>query len=97
LTATRRLALAAEAGGALALLLRPDEADPAPSAAATRWRVVAAPSHAGRARFRAELVRCRGAAPAAFLMEWQDEAHRLAVSAAFHDRAVRPSPARLAG
>lgn len=97
LTATRRLALAAEAGQALALLLLPDAADPAPSAAATRWRISAAPSHAGRPRLRAELFRCRGAAGATWLMEERDEAHRLAVSAALYDRAADPYPARLAG
>lgn len=96
-TATRRLTLSAEAGQALALMLLPDTPDPAPNAAATRWRISAAPSHAGRARLRAELFRCRGAAPATWLMEERDETHRLAVSAALHDRAADPYPTRLAG
>ncbi|WP_081873469.1 ImuA family protein, partial [Sphingobium chlorophenolicum] len=43
LTASRRLALAAEASGVTAFLLRVG-GDPAPSAADTRWRVAAAPS-----------------------------------------------------
>ena len=43
LTASRRLALAAEASGVTALLLRIG-GDPVPSAAETRWRVAAAPS-----------------------------------------------------
>jgi protein ImuA len=43
LTATRRLALAAEGSGVTALLARIG-GDPAPSAAETRWRVAAAPS-----------------------------------------------------
>ncbi|HKT76798.1 MAG TPA: hypothetical protein VJQ78_08685 [Sphingobium sp.] len=43
LTASRRLALAAEASGVTALLLRID-GDPVPSAAETRWQVAAAPS-----------------------------------------------------
>lgn len=43
LTASRRLALAAEGSGVTALVLRID-AEPAPSAAETRWRVAAAPS-----------------------------------------------------
>ena len=45
LTASRRLALAAEQSGVPLLLLRVD-AEPAPSAADTRWRVAAAPSQA---------------------------------------------------
>lgn len=43
LTASRRLALAAEESGVTALLLRIG-GDPVPSAAETRWRVAAAPS-----------------------------------------------------
>lgn len=43
LTASRRMALAAEASGVTALLLRIG-GDPVPSAAETRWRVEAAPS-----------------------------------------------------
>jgi protein ImuA len=97
LTATRRLALAAEAGGAPAFILRRDESDPPPSAATTRWRISATPSRSGRARIRAELFRCRGAGSATWLMEWNDETRRLAVVAALHDRAADPAPARLAG
>lgn len=68
LTATRRLQLAAEAGGALGLLLRPDAAHPAPTAAVTRWRVgplPTAPVGAGldEPRWRLELLRVRGGAP----------------------------------
>jgi protein ImuA len=97
LIATRRLALAAENSGALALVLRRDESDPAPSAAATRWRISAAPSHGKHARLRAALFRCRGAASATWLMEWHDETRRFAVSAALHDRTADPAQARLAG
>ena len=39
LTAARRLQLAAEAGGAVGLLVRPDEEEAGASAALTRWRV----------------------------------------------------------
>lgn len=42
LTATRRLSLAVQKGGGLALLLR-QRASHAPSAAATRWQIAAAP------------------------------------------------------
>jgi len=64
LTACRRLQLAAEAGGVAGLLLRLGEVRTAdPSAAATRWRVAAAPSAAapdepgvGTPRWQVELV-----------------------------------------
>jgi protein ImuA len=46
LTESRRLQLAAEAKGVSALLLRPPGAGGAPSAAATRWLIEAAPSTA---------------------------------------------------
>lgn len=65
LTASRRLALAAEASGVTPLLLR-IEAEPGPSAAQTRWSVSAAPSVAleagapGKPAFTAELLRQRG-------------------------------------
>ena len=68
LTATRRLQLAAEAGGALGLLLRPDTAHPAPTAAVTRWRV--GPLRTAQAgtglddpRWQLELLRARGGTP----------------------------------
>ncbi len=72
-TALRRLQLAAESGGTMALVLRPGAADAAASPALTRWRVTAAPADAGvfaAPRWRLELVRCRGGTPAAWLMEW---------------------------
>lgn len=65
LTATRRLALAAEQSGVTPLLLR-IEAEPDPSAAQTRWSVSSAPSMAlaaqapGRPAFAVELLRQRG-------------------------------------
>lgn len=76
LTASRRLTLFAERSGATAILLR--TADPhAPSAAATRWRVAAAPSRAleanapGSPAFALDLVRQRGGAPSyGWTLEW---------------------------
>lgn len=65
LTASRRLALAAEASGVTALLLQA-EAKPSPSAAQTRWSIHAGPSMAleagapGRPAFIVELLRQRG-------------------------------------
>lgn len=81
LTATRRLALAAERTGATVLLSRV-AAKESPSAARTRWRVAAAPSAplAGMApgvpTLRLELPRRRGGPPAGpWVMEW-DRAER---------------------
>lgn len=84
LTATRRLTLFAERSGVTAILLR-GAPTPAPSAAATRWRIAAARSTPldgdapGHPAFTAELVRQRGGAPLAPLrLEWDRDA------AAFH-------------
>jgi protein ImuA len=82
MVAGRRLQLAAERSGIPALLLRrwrtggEAEAERArPSAAVTRWRVASLPSTSeadepagliGRPRWRVELLRCRGAVPAAW-------------------------------
>ena len=72
-TARRRLQLAAETGGAMALLLRPGGAKTPPEAALTRWRISAAPGTATGPRWRVELEHCRGAMPAAWLVEWSNE------------------------
>ena len=78
LTASRRLALAAEQSGVTLFLLRL-EAEPIPSAADTRWAVSAAPSQAleanapGAPMFEIELLR-RRAGPAG--MRWQLEWNR---------------------
>lgn len=76
LTASRRLALAAEASGVTTLLLRV-EANPSPSVAQTRWRIHAAPSVAleagapGRPAFNVELLRQRGRPDGgAWHLEW---------------------------
>ncbi len=68
LTASRRLQLAAEAGGGLGLILSEGGGTLSPSAAATRWRIDPAPlDQAGdRACWEISLLRVRGgAAPAA--------------------------------
>ncbi len=78
LTATRRLALAAEESGVTPLLLRVDAAD-GPSAAQTRWAVRAAASVAleagapGHPAFDIELVRQRGGSSGG---RWQVEWNR---------------------
>ncbi|MFD2265116.1 ImuA family protein [Lacibacterium aquatile] len=72
LTETRRLQLAAEAGGSLALLIRDGGAA---SSALTRWHVTPAPASAdGAIRWTLDLLRCRGGRPRRLLVEWQDEA-----------------------
>jgi protein ImuA len=84
--ATRRLSLAAAAGGALGLILRtaPDEE---PSAAATRWIIGAAPSSlreaynerlhgAGSPRLTAQLVRNRRGQLGAWILEWNSVEQR---------------------
>jgi protein ImuA len=104
LTESRRLQLAAEAAGVAALLLRPAAAAAAPGAALTRWRLATLPGAiepgmpgVGRARWRAELFRCRGGAAATWEMEWRDETGDLALAAPLRDRPDRTEPARLAG
>jgi protein ImuA len=104
LTATRRLQIAAEAGGSLALLLVP----PAPgksssdkagktvkrasgrlSAATTRWRVAAHPAAAPEAPcWTLILERCRGGGQGAWTLEWNHEALHLRVAAVLGDRAL---------
>jgi protein ImuA len=103
LTASRRLQLAAEKSGALALALRrhpqpPDRIEP--NAASSRWRIAALPSSPlpvpglDRARWRVELVRCRGGNPASWELEACDAQGRLAVPAELADRPAAAQPGR---
>lgn len=101
LTASRRLQLAAESSGALALVLRPHP-PPAgriePNAASSRWRIAALPSSPlpvsglGRARWHVELVRCRGGNSGAWELEACDAQGRLAVPADLADRPAAAQP-----
>ena len=113
LTASRRLQLAAERSGVTAFALRrsrrPD--DPAllePCAAVTRWRVAALPSGPplpgapdvpglSRARWRLELVRCRGGEAGGWMVEACDAQGRLGVVSDAADRQAAPVPWRAAG
>jgi len=78
LTATRRLALAAEKSGVTAFLVR-QAAEPMPSAAQTRWQVRARPSCAqdgapGAAAFDITLMRHRAGLPVmSFCVEWDHD------------------------
>lgn len=85
LTASRRLQLAAETGGVMAIALRrwrlareAEREAAQPIAAVTRWKVAALPGAAGlepgldARRWQAELWRCRGAKPGRWLLEMKD-------------------------
>jgi protein ImuA len=112
LTASRRLQLAAEASGVIAFAIRRSRRhdDPAltePSAAATRWRVGVLPSgpplpHApdvpglGRARWRLDLVRCRGGESQSWSVEACDAQGRLGVAAHLVDGQAAPGERRRA-
>jgi protein ImuA len=107
MAATRRLQLAAEEGGTMALMLkrwRRSGEDPLalPSAAVTRWRLAPVPSAplavpgVGRARWRLELARQRGGEPFTLNVEAPDEEARLALFAGARHRASAQDGARRA-
>lgn len=99
LTASRRLQLAAEGSGVPAFVVRRwrNDAERAsadePTAVFTRWRIAAAPSGASaaaiglcRARWRVELLRCRGAQARSWILEACDAEGRLDLPALLSDR-----------
>lgn len=80
LTATRRLQLAAETGGGLGLLLRPDAGNAPHTAATTRWRVGALGAGRGMEdpRWQLELLRARGGRPGGpWAVTWRAATGRL--------------------
>ncbi|MDQ6436626.1 ImuA family protein [Mesorhizobium sp. LHD-90] len=97
MTASRRLQLAAETSSGIGIAIRrwrrhADATDfGQPTASVTRWRVSVLPSRplpvpgVGRARWRLELIRCRGAESADFEVEACDGKGRLAVPSAMAD------------
>jgi protein ImuA len=98
LTASRRLALAAEQSGVTLFLLRL-EAEPVPSAADTRWAISAAPSLAleanapGAPMFEIELLRRRaGPSGMRWRLEWNRD--RLFFNEPVLPGAVVPLPSR---
>jgi protein ImuA len=92
LTTSRRLNLAAAAHATPLLLLR-TAAGLGASAAATRWRIAAAPAGRDRfgafadARWNVALERCRNGRPGQWLIEWNHVAHRFRVAQGVADRA----------
>lgn len=104
---SRRLQLAAEASGVVALILRrwrlPDAASlfGQPTASVSRWRITALPSSplpttgVGRARWQVDLVRCRGAEPYSWELEACDAQGRLAVPAKLADRPAQTADGQL--
>lgn len=96
---TRRLQLAAEAGGGLALVARPACEARELSAAGTRWMVRPVPSPTAGPRWAVDLLRCKGLRPAAagglrWTVEWDHAQGAVAVPA---DVADRLGPQAVAG
>lgn len=107
MASARRLQLAAEEGGTLALMLRRWKKagrDPLaePSPAVTRWRIGCAPSvplpveGVGRACLAAELARQRGGEPHSWILEAPDAEARLALFSPPRYRPHQTEPARRA-
>lgn len=108
MTASRRLKLAAESSGTLAIAIRRWKRDRdtfdfgQPTAATTRWRVTALPSSplpvpgVGRPRWLVELIRSQAGQCADFVVEACDETGRLALPADMADRSLLSQPLRAA-
>ena len=103
LTASRRLHLAAQAGGTVALMLRRREQAEGAIAAVTRWRIGPEASgppipHApdipglGQMRWRLELTRCRGGRTGQWIMEACDAAGRLNLVSTLADGSAAQAP-----
>jgi protein ImuA len=90
LTMSRRLNLAAAGSGTPFLLLRPPVTT-GTSAAATRWRVAAAPANRDRfgsfacCRWSVALERCRNGRPGHWLIEWDHVARRFGLAEVLAD------------
>lgn len=91
------------AGGVTAFALhrrfRPLRQGRAASAALSRWRVTAAASQdqlgesfIGRPRWRLDLLRCRGAAPGSWQVEWDDAACGFSLAPALRDGSLGAQP-----
>jgi protein ImuA len=89
LTASRRLQLAAEAGGVAAFALRrwrlmaaAEREAAQPIAALTRWRVTALKGGDGGIHWRVDLARCRGGRPGAWILTQEEADGASAIHAA---------------
>lgn len=106
MVASRRLTLAAERSGVMALALRRRHETgvfkAAPNAAATRWRVTPLPSAelphpgVGQAVWHLALTRCRGGEPAEWIVEACDAQGRLALPAYLANRQMAKGELRRA-
>ncbi len=110
LTASRRLQLAAESTGALAIALRRPRkpVPPEPNAAVTQWRVSVLPSGppvpdapevpgVGRGRWRLELVRSRGGRMGEWVVEACDAAGHISLVSPLADRPAATLPGLATG
>jgi protein ImuA len=100
LAESRRLQLAAEAAGAVLVVLGPAGR---PNAAATRWRIAAAPALLdefgllARPRWDVALERCRNGRPGRWLLEWDHAAHRFDLAPGLAGAAHPQGAARAVG
>jgi protein ImuA len=105
LTASRRLQLAAESGGAIGLLLREAATTRGATAARTRLRIGSLASGLASPRWRLMIERAAGGAPAQFALVWDKgvwrdvrdirPAHRVGLAAQPADRPARSAAARV--
>jgi protein ImuA len=106
MTASRRLVLAAEKSGVMAVALRRraegKAEDASVTAAATRWCITPLPAAPletpgiGRARWRVELTRCRGGTPANWILEACDAQGFVHLPATLAGRPSAPAGIRAA-
>ncbi|MGR3485220.1 MAG: ImuA family protein [Paracoccaceae bacterium] len=98
-TATKRLALRAQANGLPCWLMRSGAA-PGPSIARERWRITSLPSRAdasdarapGRPRWRADLFRSRAGRPGSWIVQWESADDGSSDRLGFHPVPVDGSP-----
>ncbi len=103
-TATRRLALAAQSGQTPAIIVMA-QTSALPSVARSRWAVASLPSlppplderAPGKPAWRVELLRCRRGKPGIFSVEWDHATHRFSLVATVSGGAADPGAAESRG